>query len=75
MFIWQRRRDREHSRHVLIVVAFRSEEVPAGHFLRGLRPDAVGHQLIARVILSGYRIMQKIAIVRAASGVARSISQ
>jgi two-component system sensor kinase len=35
---WQRRRDRDKCCHVLLVVAFRSEDVPAGHLLRGLQP-------------------------------------
>ena len=40
---WQRRRDPSHvqPRHTLVVVAFRSEDVPAGHRLRGLSPH--GH--------------------------------
>ncbi len=39
---WQRRQDgdNERGRHVLVVVAFRSEEVPADHDLRRLRPAA-----------------------------------
>ena len=35
---WQRRRNQGKSRHVLLVVAFRSEDVPAGHPLRVSRP-------------------------------------
>ncbi|HMC90376.1 MAG TPA: GAF domain-containing protein, partial [Gemmataceae bacterium] len=39
---WQNRReeDRATGRHVLLVVAFRSEEVPAGHLLQRLQPVA-----------------------------------
>jgi two-component system sensor kinase len=38
---WQRRQisDKDFGRHVLLVVAFRSEEVGAGHQLRDLRPS------------------------------------
>jgi diguanylate cyclase (GGDEF)-like protein/PAS domain S-box-containing protein len=37
---WQSDRDRESSRHVLVVVAFRSDEVPPGHPIRSLDPLA-----------------------------------
>ena len=45
---WRRREDR-HDSHILIVAAFRSEEVSAGHLLRALTPAA----RICASILSG----------------------
>lgn len=39
---WQRRTAAP-ERHILVIAAFRSEEVPAGHLLRELEPEPIAH--------------------------------